>query len=81
MIATGETNTVQRCVEVAFDQAGVPNWQDHVVIDDAFKRPAEVDLLVGDHTKATTQLGWEPRTSFEQLIRLMVDADMKLLGA
>ena len=80
VIATGETNTVQRCVEVAFDQAGVPNWQDHVVIDDQFKRPAEVDLLVGDYAKAQRQLGWEPRTSFEQLIRLMVDADLKLLG-
>ncbi|MEA2125175.1 MAG: GDPmannose 4,6-dehydratase [Solirubrobacteraceae bacterium] len=80
VIATGETNTVQRCVEVAFDQAGVPNWEDHVRIDDQFKRPAEVDLLVGDHAKATQQLGWAPKTSFEQLIRLMVDADLKLLG-
>ena len=81
VIATGETNTVQRCVEVAFDQAGIPNWQDYVRIDDQFKRPAEVDLLVGDHTKATEQLGWKPETSFEQLIRLMVDADLKLLGS
>ncbi len=80
VIATGQTNTVQRCVEVAFDQAGVPNWQDYVRIDDQFKRPAEVDLLVGDHTKATKQLGWSPKTSFDQLIRLMVDADLKLLG-
>jgi GDPmannose 4,6-dehydratase len=80
VIATGETNTVRRCVEIAFDQAGVPNWQDHVVQDDRFLRPAEVDLLVGDHTKATKQLGWRPQTSFEQLIRLMVDADLKLLG-
>ncbi len=47
VIATGETNTVQRCVEVAFDQAGIANWQDYVQIDDQFKRPAEVDLLVG----------------------------------
>jgi GDPmannose 4,6-dehydratase len=80
VIATGETNTVRRCVEVAFDQAGIPNWEDHVRIDDQFKRPAEVDLLVGDHSKATKQLGWKPATSFEQLIRLMVDADLKLLG-
>ena len=77
VIATGETNTVQRCVEVAFDQAGIPDWQDYVRIDDQFKRPAEVDLLVGDHTKATDQLGWKPRTSFEELIRLMVDADLE----
>jgi GDPmannose 4,6-dehydratase len=80
VIATGETNTVQRCVEVAFDQAGVDGWEDYVRIDDQFKRPAEVDLLVGDHTKATKQLGWTPSTNFEQLIRLMVDADLKLLG-
>jgi len=80
VIATGEANTVRRCVEVAFDQAGLSNWQDHVRIDDRFKRPAEVDLLVGDHSKATRQLGWTPATSFEQLIRLMVDADLKLLG-
>ena len=48
-------------------------------IDDAFKRPAEVDLLVGDASKAERELGWKPQTSFEQLIRLMVDADLKLL--
>ena len=78
VIATGETNTVQRLVEVAFDQAGVP-WEPHVRIDDAFKRPAEVDLLVGDASKAERELGWKPKTNFEQLIRLMVDADLKLL--
>jgi GDPmannose 4,6-dehydratase len=78
VIATGETNTVQRLVEVAFDQAGVP-WESHVEIDDQFKRPAEVDLLVGDASKAERELGWTPSTSFEQLIRLMVDADLKLL--
>ena len=76
VIATGETNTVRRCVEVAFDQAGIP-WEDHVVIDDAFKRPAEVDLLVGDYGKAERQLGWKPATDFDELIRLMVDADLK----
>jgi GDPmannose 4,6-dehydratase len=80
VIATGETNTVRRCVEIAFDQAGL-DWEPHVKIDDAFKRPAEVDLLVGDPTKAKQVLGWEPRTNFEQLIRLMVDADMKLLSS
>ena len=79
VIATGETNTVRRCVEVAFDQAGI-EWEQYVTIDDAFKRPAEVDLLVGDAGKAKRVLDWEPRTSFEQLIRLMVDADMKLLS-
>jgi GDPmannose 4,6-dehydratase len=80
VIATGETNSVRRCVEIAFDHVGV-DWEPHVRIDDAFKRPAEVDLLVGDASKAERELGWKPRTTFEQLIRLMVDADMKLLGA
>jgi GDPmannose 4,6-dehydratase len=79
VIATGTTHTVERCVEVAFDRVGL-DWRKHVVIDDAFKRPAEVDLLVGDPSKAKQDLGWEPRTSFEQLIELMVDADLKRLG-
>jgi GDPmannose 4,6-dehydratase len=79
VIATGETNTVRRCVEVAFDQVGL-EWEPYVKIDDAFKRPAEVDLLVGDPAKAKQVLGWEPRTSFEELIRLMVDADLELLS-
>ena len=78
VIATGETNTVQRLVEIAFDQAGIA-WESHVRVDDAFKRPAEVDLLVGDAAKAKRELGWTPTTNFEQLIRLMVDADLKLL--
>ena len=80
VIATGETNSVRRCVEIAFDQAGL-DWESHVRIDDSLKRPAEVDLLVGDASKAERELGWRPKTSFEQLIRLMVDADLKLLKA
>ncbi len=80
VIATGETNTVRRCVEVAFDQAGI-EWEPYVKIDDAFKRPAEVDLLVGDRSKAERVLGWKPQTSFEELIRLMVDADLELLSS
>jgi GDPmannose 4,6-dehydratase len=79
VIATGETNSVRDCVQIAFDRVGV-DWQKHVVIDDSFKRPAEVDLLVGDASKAERELGWTPQTTFEQLIELMVDADLKLLG-
>ena len=75
VIATGESHTVRRCVEIAFDHVGL-DWQPYVVIDDAFKRPAEVDLLVGDYGKAERVLGWRPETDFEQLIRLMVDADL-----
>jgi GDPmannose 4,6-dehydratase len=79
VIATGETNTVRRLVEIAFDEAGL-EWEPYVVIDDSLKRPAEVDLLVGDAAKAKRVLGWEPRTTFEELIRLMVRADLALLG-
>ena len=59
VIATGETHTVRRCVELAFARVGL-DWEQYVVIDDAFKRPAEVDLLVGDAGKAKRELGWEP---------------------
>ena len=80
VIATGKMNTVRDCVEIAFDEAGVPDWEKHVVIDPAFLRPAEVDELVGDSTKAKDLLGWEPQTSFEELIRLMTRADLQLLA-
>ena len=80
VIATGHTHTVRECVQIAFDHVGL-DWQEHVIQDDRFLRPAEVDLLVGDCTKARRQLGWEPTTSFEALIRLMTDADLALLGA
>ncbi len=78
VIATGHTHTVRECVELAFDRVGL-DWRDHVVIDESLKRPAEVDLLVGDPSKAERELGWTPRTSFEELIALMVDADRELL--
>jgi GDPmannose 4,6-dehydratase len=79
VIATGKTHSVQRCVEIAFERVGL-HWPDYVVIDAAFKRPAEVDLLVGDSAKAKRQLGWEPKTDFEELITLMVDADLEALS-
>ena len=78
VIATGEAHSVRECVEIAFDQAGV-EVDERVVLDPAFLRPAEVDHLIGDASKAKRDLGWEPRTSFEALIRLMVDADYALL--
>jgi GDPmannose 4,6-dehydratase len=80
VIATGETHSVRECVEIAFDQAGVPDWESHVEIDESLLRPAEVDHLIGDYGKAERDLGWRPRTTFEQLIRLMVDADRELLS-
>jgi GDPmannose 4,6-dehydratase len=79
VIATGSTHTVRECVEIAFDQAGI-SPEGRLRIDDSLKRPAEVDLLVGDPGKALDVLGWAPRTNFEQLIRLMVDADLELLA-
>jgi GDPmannose 4,6-dehydratase len=78
VIATGKTNTVKRCVEIAFERVGL-DWREHVAIDDGLKRPAEVDLLVGNAAKAERELGWSPAVSFEQLIALMVDADVALL--
>ncbi|MBJ7332974.1 MAG: GDP-mannose 4,6-dehydratase, partial [Solirubrobacteraceae bacterium] len=81
VIATNQTNTVEECVKIAFDQAGLGSYEPYVVIDPAFVRPAEVDLLIGDPGKAERDLGWKPKTSFEELIRLMVDADLKLLSS
>jgi len=78
VICTGETHSVREFCEVAFGHAGL-NWEDYVVIDEAFFRPAEVDLLVGDATKAEELLGWKPGTSFENLVTMMVDADIDLL--
>ncbi|MFL5859945.1 MAG: GDP-mannose 4,6-dehydratase [Solirubrobacteraceae bacterium] len=79
VIATGLAHSVRDCVEIAFDQAGV-DIADHVEIDESLKRPAEVDQLVGNASKARRDLGWTPRTSFEELIRLMVDADHQVLS-
>ena len=79
VVATGTSNSVRECVEIAFDQAGIA-VEDHVVIDPAFQRPAEVDHLIGNPAKAAAKLGWKPRTTFEELIRLMVDADLAALS-
>ncbi|HEY5500834.1 MAG TPA: GDP-mannose 4,6-dehydratase, partial [Candidatus Humimicrobiaceae bacterium] len=78
VIATGETHTVQELVQVAFDYLNL-DWKKHIKIDPKFIRPAEVELLIGDSTKAKTELGWSPKHSFEGLIKMMVDADYKLL--
>jgi len=80
VIATNKTHTVRDCVQIAFDEAGVDDWERYVRIDPAFLRPAEVDQLIGDPGKAKAQLGWEPQTSFEELIRLMTRSDLKALG-
>ena len=79
VIATGIAHSVQECLEIAFDQAGL-RVEDHVRIDPSLVRPAEVDHLVGDFSKAQRELGWAPTTTFEELIRMMVDADRTLLS-
>ena len=78
VICTGETHSVREFCEFAFGRAGL-DYKDHVVVDERFFRPAEVDLLVGDAAKAETQLGWRPRTRFNQLVEMMVDHDLETL--
>jgi GDPmannose 4,6-dehydratase len=79
VIATGVTHSVRDCVAIAFDQVGL-DVDEYVVADPQFVRPAEVDHLIGDHSKATRLLGWRPSTDFESMIRLMVDSDLALLS-
>jgi len=74
VLATGETHTVEEFLEEAFTYAGL-NWRDYVTIDPRYFRPAEVDLLIGDYSKARQQLGWEPTVRFQELVRMMVDGD------
>ncbi len=78
VVATGETYSVREFCEIAFGHVGL-DWEDHVVVDEAFYRPAEVDLLVGDPTKAHDTLGWKPEVGFQDLVTMMVDADLALL--
>jgi GDPmannose 4,6-dehydratase len=80
VICTGETHSVRELCEVAFGHVGL-DWQKHVVQDPRFMRPAEVDLLVGDYSKAKNAFGWEPEHSFEDLITMMIDADIEALRA
>jgi GDPmannose 4,6-dehydratase len=80
VIATGKAHSVRECVEIAFDEAGLL-VDDHVEIDESLRRPAEVDHLIGDASKAKHVLGWEPQTGFEEMIRLMVDSDLRELTA
>jgi len=74
VLATGETHSVQEFLEEAFGYVDL-DWRTHVTTDERFLRPAEVDLLVGDYSKARSELGWEPKVTFRELVRMMVDAD------
>jgi GDPmannose 4,6-dehydratase len=80
VIATNKTHTVRDCVQIAFDEAGLGDWERYVRLDPAFLRPAEVDQLIGNPAKAKERLDWEPTTSFEELIRLMTRADLAALA-
>ena len=81
VIATGESHSVRECCQVAFDEAGLGDFEQYVTIDPAFVRPAEVDHLIGTPAKAERDLGWKPQTSFEELIRLMTRSDIELLAS
>ncbi len=80
VVATGQTHTVREFCEIAFARAGL-DWRQHVVVDPAHVRPAEVDLLIGDASKARRALGWSPKVSFRELVHMMVDADLERLRA
>jgi GDPmannose 4,6-dehydratase len=79
VVATGEAHSVRELVEIAFDHAGL-DWERYVKLDPALIRPAEVDHLIGDAAKARAELGWEPTVTFEGLVRMMVDADLRRLS-
>jgi GDPmannose 4,6-dehydratase len=79
VVSTGETHSVREFLEEAFSYVNL-KWDDYVEIDPRYFRPAEVDLLLGDSTKAKQKLGWEPKVTFKGLVELMVDADLSALG-
>jgi GDPmannose 4,6-dehydratase len=79
VLATGESHTVREFVETAFAHANL-DWKKYIKHDARYERPAEVDILVGDASKARKSLGWQPKVRFADLVRIMVDADMALLA-
>ena len=80
VIATGETHSIREFLQIAFNEIGISVWDKYVGQDPRFMRPAEVDVLRGDSTKAQTELGWKPKTSFEELVGKMISNDIKLLS-
>ena len=80
VIATGETRTIREFCQVAFDRAGL-DWEKYVVVDERFFRPAEVNILLGDPSKAREKLGWQPETSFEKMVQMMVDRDLEMVAS
>ncbi|MBA7642548.1 GDP-mannose 4,6-dehydratase [subsurface metagenome] len=80
VVATGRTTTVREMCKIAFEHVGL-DYEDHVVIDPKFYRPAEVEELIGNAAKIKKELGWKPKTSLEELITMMVEADLKRVAA
>jgi GDPmannose 4,6-dehydratase len=80
VLATGETHSVQEFLDEAFGYAGL-DWEEYVEIDARYFRPSEVDVLIGDYSKAREKLGWEPTVRFQELVRMMVDADRERVTA
>jgi GDPmannose 4,6-dehydratase len=77
VVATAETHSISELLDIAFARIGVTDWSKQVEVDQRFVRPAEVDYLCGDATKAQEKLGWKPKVSFNELIEMMVDADLE----
>jgi GDPmannose 4,6-dehydratase len=80
VVATGETHSIRELLDIAFDAVGITDWEPYVEQNKEFFRPAEVDLLIGDPTKAKETLGWQPKVGFEELVRMMVESDLAELG-
>jgi GDPmannose 4,6-dehydratase len=79
--ATGETHSVEEFVQAAFACVGITDWKPHVQLDPRYKRPAEVDTLCGDASRARERLGWTPKVRFQELVRIMVESDLQLRRA
>ena len=80
VLATEESHSIKDFLKIAFDEVGIDNWDEHIVIDPKYYRPAEVDVLIGDASKAERKLGWKPKKTFDELVRIMVKEDLKRLG-
>jgi len=80
VIGTGESHSVREFVEAAFKHVGISNWQDYIEIDQQYFRPTEVENLIADPSKAKEKLGWEAKTKFNDLVKIMVEADLKEYG-
>ena len=76
VISTGELHSVRELCQIAFSKVGIKNWEDYVISDPSLRRKAEVELLLGDYSKAKNQLGWQPEVSFDELISMMVEYDL-----